>query len=44
MKTFEYFFEDFRTKNKAPMTFIVRALTNLDCALYIPNEVIIAAN
>lgn len=30
MKTFEYFFEDFRTKNKAPMTFIVRVLTNLD--------------
>ena len=44
MKTFEYFFEDFRTKNKAPMTFIVRALTNLDQELYDPGEVILAAN
>ena len=43
MKTFEYFFEDFRSKNKAPLTFMVGVLTKLDCQLYDPGEVILEA-
>ena len=41
MKTFEFFFEDFRGKNKAPWSFMVGVLTNLDCAMYKPGDVII---
>ena len=41
LKTFEFFFEDFRGKNKAPMSFMVGVLTNLDCAMYKPGDVII---
>lgn len=41
LKTFEFFFEDFRSRNKASMSFMVGVLTNLDCAMYKPGDVII---
>ena len=43
MKTFKYFFEDFRSRNKASMSFVVGVLTNLDCAMYKTGDVIIPA-
>ena len=44
LKTFAYFLEDHRSKNKAPWSFISRILTNLDCQLYNPGDVIVRAN
>ena len=44
MKTFAYFLENFRSREKAPWTFIVRILTNLDCQQYNPGEIILRAN
>ena len=44
MKTFTYFLEDFRGKNKAPLPFLVGVLTNLDCQMFKPNSVIVPAN
>ena len=43
MKTVQYFLEDYRGRNKAPLSFLVGVLTNLDCQLFKPDEVIIPA-
>ena len=44
MKTFEFFFEDFRDGNVAPDGFIVYVMTNLRSQLYNPGDAIIEFN
>ena len=41
---FDFFFQDFAGKNKAPESFIVDVLTHLDSRLYTQGEVIFAEN
>ena len=41
MKTFEFFFYDFSSSEKAPDAFATAVLTSLKSSLYRPNEIII---
>ena len=43
METLQFFFEDFKGRNKAYMPFIAGVVTNLDYAIYKLGEVIIPA-